>query len=124
MKTISFLNSKGGVGKTTLSINLARSLQLSDNRVSLIDADAQGNLRDWYSMNTTGLSYKFADRKPLLLAAHKEAKDDKFDYLVIDTPGKLLNICSNAISISDLVVIPLTPSPLDLWGTIDMIDLV
>ena len=45
--TVSLLNQKGGVGKTTLSIHIAAALAACNNRVLLIDADAQGSALDW-----------------------------------------------------------------------------
>ena len=51
MKIICILNQKGGVGKTTLSINLARALQQAEFNVVLVDADPQGSSRDWNDAN-------------------------------------------------------------------------
>lgn len=47
---ISFLNQKGGVGKTTLSVNVAGSLARQGHRVLLIDADKQGSATTWASL--------------------------------------------------------------------------
>ena len=50
-KIISFLNQKGGVGKTTISTNLAVSLHLDNQKILLVDSDPQGSLRDWNEAN-------------------------------------------------------------------------
>ncbi|MDF3472419.1 ParA family protein, partial [Sulfitobacter sp. M57] len=47
---ISFLNQKGGVGKTTLSVNVASCLARQGHRVLLIDADKQGSATTWASL--------------------------------------------------------------------------
>jgi AAA domain len=51
---IAFLNPKGGTGKTTLSINLARALQQSGYRVLIVDSDPQGMARDWSQASQSG----------------------------------------------------------------------
>ena len=49
MPVISILNQKGGSGKTTIAINLARAYQLQGHSVLLVDSDKQGSSRDWHS---------------------------------------------------------------------------
>jgi chromosome partitioning protein len=49
MTILAVLNEKGGSGKTTISTNLARALQLSDKQILLVDSDPQGSARDWYA---------------------------------------------------------------------------
>lgn len=130
MKIISFINSKGGVGKTTLAINLAAYLYNrigvnTGERILLVDADPQGSVRDW--LDASVKSHKFdviaADRKGTLLSLPEVIKASNYAYTIIDTPGKLGDITAVAITISDLCLIPICPSPYDLWATFDVVDL-
>jgi chromosome partitioning protein len=52
MKTVSLLNMKGGVGKTTMSVNLATGLAMSGQRTLLVDLDPQGNTTSLYDVST------------------------------------------------------------------------
>lgn len=129
MKIISFLNSKGGVGKTTLSTNLSRYLYIDNsikqNKVLLVDADPQGSVRDW---NESGCQNEIhiivADRKETLFKLPAYLKESGYDYVIIDTPGKAQEITGSAIAISDLCLIPVQPSPYDLWASHDVVDLI
>ncbi len=56
-KIIALLNQKGGVGKTTLSTNLARFFQLEKHDVLLVDSDPQGSARDWAACTSEKLNY-------------------------------------------------------------------
>lgn len=136
MKVITFLNSKGGVGKTTLTANVGYGLmagkaQKDWPKIILVDADPQGSLRDWHDTKSTmSLDVQryetliCADSRQSLLSSHRVAKESGHDYMLIDTAGKLHAIAGAALSVTNLVVIPLQPSALDVWATIDSIDLV
>lgn len=133
MKIISFLNSKGGVGKTTLAINLAKYLYLYNYRelygiiprILLVDADPQGSVRDWHEAGEQEeIQVIAADRKQTLSSLPSHLDASAYDYVLIDTPGKVTEIMTAAISISDLCLIPVCPSPYDIWATKDVGDLI
>jgi len=112
---ISFLNQKGGVGKTTLSIHIAANLSLLKYRVLLVDADVQGSGDPIF--NIVGLP------KPIL---HKELKSlsKGYDFVIIDGPPRVYDVARSAIVSSDLVLIPIQPSPYDVWAAKEVIDLI
>lgn len=127
MKIISFLNHKGGVGKTTLCTNLAKAIILEDDAtVTLVDADPQGSLRDWQNAksegeNHEGLDIVGADRRNTLMGVRNLFSSN---YMLIDTPGNIKDLHAAALNMSDMVIIPLRPSPYDVWATEDTIELV
>lgn len=132
MKIISLVNSKGGVGKTTLCINLARQMQMhicakeqkpKDAKVLLVDADPQGSIRDWHDAGGHVLIDMVSlDRKSAIIQLRDMNMD--YDFVFIDTPGKVDEIMCSAIAVSDLVLIPVQPSPYDIWASMDTIELV
>lgn len=127
MKKISFLNSKGGVGKTTLCVNLADDFYQRGKRVLVVDADPQGSVRDWREArgdDKDTFDIIAADRKQTLLQLESLFLLKKYDYVLIDTPGKLTDLTSSAIALSDLCLLPVQPSAYDVWSTQSVIELV
>jgi chromosome partitioning protein len=130
MKTISFINHKGGAGKTTLCVNVAAKLTLGaenfvGHEVMAADADPQGTLRDWQEAGE-GFSFNLlaADKRHTLNTVIKIADESAVDYLLIDTPGKMMDMIATVISLSDLIIVPLSPSPCDVWATMDTLCLI
>jgi chromosome partitioning protein len=126
MRVVSFLNNKGGVGKTTLCANVARAFARNQkNKVLLIDADCQKSLSHWHNAGDgLGLDLVCADTRASLLSSLKLARQAKFDLVMIDTPGRLMALTGAALSITDIAIIPVQASPLDVWATYDTINLV
>lgn len=121
---IAVLNQKGGVGKTTLSVNFAAALALSGHRSLLIDADPQASALDWQaSRSGENLFPVLGLAKPTLhkdipeLAAH-------YDHVIIDGPPRVNELARSALLASDLVVIPVQPSPYDIWAADEIVKLI
>ncbi len=120
-KVIAILNQKGGVGKTTIAAHLAYALHKAGYFVLLIDSDPQGSLRDWSAASEGELlSVIGLDRETL--AKDVEAMKGGYDFVVIDGRAKAERIAGAAIRAADLVLIPVAPSALDVWGASDLVD--
>lgn len=126
---ISILNQKGGVGKTTTSINLSRAFQLMGFSVTFIDTDSQGSARMWKAQSESD-EFNNEDQKyfPLLAidqpTIHNSLGSISSDIIVIDGSPTIGQISASAIKGSDLVIIPVQPSPLDIWATNTLVDMV
>lgn len=120
---ISLLNQKGGVGKTTLAVHLATALAKRGARVLMVDADPQGSGLDW-SASRTGepLFPVIGLPKPTI---HRElpSLSPDFAHIVIDGPPRVYDVARSAIMASDLVLIPVQPSPYDVWAAKEIVDL-
>tara|TARA_R110002049_G_scaffold46487_1_gene135216 strand:+ start:180707 stop:181327 length:621 start_codon:yes stop_codon:yes gene_type:complete len=118
-----FLSQKGGVGKTTLSIHTADELSRRRRRVLLVDADPQGSALSWSNGREKATFSVIGMPKATL---HKEIESIAADYddVVIDAPPRAADIAKSIILASDVVVIPLQPSPLDVWEATKTLDLV
>lgn len=122
-KIISFLNQKGGVGKTTISTNIAVSLQMDNQKVLLVDSDPQGSLRDWNEANEGKLIPVVGlDRETL--AKDIEGVKNGYDIIIIDGAPQSSKLVAAAIKVSHLVIIPVTPSPYDVWACSDLIEII
>lgn len=113
---ISFINQKGGVGKSTLSINVAACFALLGQKVLLIDADKQGTASTWASLRTeTGFQVVSMARENMARDAMKLASE--FDFTVIDGPPQAETISRSCIVASDLVVVPIEPGGASRWSS-------
>jgi chromosome partitioning protein len=123
MVVVAVLNQKGGVGKTTLATNLARSLHLEGLKVLLVDSDPQGSARDWGAAGNGELLPVVGLDRPTLDKDLK-AVEGGYEWLIIDGAPQAHNLTVAAIKAADVILIPVQPSPYDIWGTSDVVDLV
>lgn len=123
---LAFLNQKGGVGKTTLALNLAGEWARRGGRVLLIDADPQGSALDWSQQREhEGLPRLFGVVGLARDTLHREAPElaQGADYVVIDGPPRVASLMRSALLAADLILIPVQPSPLDGWASAEMLAL-
>ena len=122
MKVIAVLNQKGGSGKTTIATHLARALQLAGADVMLVDSDPQGSARDWAAvredqpLTVVGIDRPTIDRDVKAIGRR--------DFVVIDGAPQAADLAVSAIKAADFVLIPVQPSPYDIWATADLVELV
>lgn len=114
---ISLLNQKGGVGKTTLAVHLAVGLSQKDMRVLLVDSDPQGSALSWAENREGDSPFPVVGIPKATL--HKELPKlaKNYDHIVIDGPPRVYDVARSAALASDVILIPVQPSPYDVWAT-------
>jgi chromosome partitioning protein len=122
-QVIAILNQKGGVGKTTLAVHLATALARKKRAVILLDADPQGSALDWAAARhgdplfpVVGLPKSSIHKELPALAAN-------YELVIIDGPPRVEGVARSAIMAADLVLVPVQPSPYDVWAAKEIIDL-
>jgi len=120
---ISLVNQKGGVGKTTIAVNLAGCLALRGYRMLLIDADPQGSVLQWRSIEDNQLFDVKHFPRPL---TRDEAKTlvRGYQHTIIDAPPAIGEITRSILHLSRLAIVPIGPSPLDIWSSKDTVSLI
>jgi len=114
-------NQKGGCGKTTVAMQLGGTLGRAGHRVLIVDADPQGTATRWAASATD--ESPFPAHVAGLAAAggkvHREIKKylDSYDYILVDCPPAVESaVPQSALLIADVALVPIIPSPADLWA--------
>ncbi|MGV5108844.1 ParA family partition ATPase [Pseudomonas aeruginosa] len=124
---VALLNQKGGVGKTTLAPHIAGELALRGQNVILLDADPQGSALDWTQRRSQqGLPRLFSTVGLARETLHQEAPElaRRADHIIIDGPPRIAALARSALLAADRVLIPVQPSPYDLWASAEMVNLI
>lgn len=120
---IAVLNQKGGSGKTTIATNLAHALKRDNYTVLLVDSDPQGSARDWNEASGGNIIPVVGlDRETL--AKDLQAISQGYDWIVIDGAPQIAKLSAAAVKAADLVLIPVQPSPYDIWACADLVDII
>ena len=118
-QVIAVAQQKGGAGKTMLATQLGVALGMT-RRVGLLDIDPQGSLGAWARLRAANAKARadlaVGSVSGWRLANTLDAMRRDCDLLVIDTPPVLDSDARRAIRGADLVLVPLNPSPPDLWA--------
>lgn len=120
MKILTVASQKGGVGKSTVACNIAVQASIEGLKVLLVDADSQGSSMSFRSIRESDDIKAMSITTPTL---HKDLPSLKgFDLVVVDAGGRDSATLRSAMSVADLLVIPVLPSTYDIWATSDTID--
>lgn len=122
-KIIAVINQKGGVGKTTIATNIASCLHADGGNVLLVDLDPQGSATDWSAQNENDDALPVVQMNKTL---HRDLPRIArgYDFVVIDGAPQVSELAGTAIKTADVVLIPCTPSPYDVWSCSDLIDVI
>jgi len=115
-------NLKGGCGKSTLALNLAAGLMVRGDTV-LLDADPQGTLVHWVNQEVDGMPGVIAGGEQLAEEIRQAAATHR--HLVVDCPPALgSGYTETVLRMVDILLIPVLPSPPDLWSSNRMVEAV
>ena len=125
MKVITLANQKGGCGKSTIVLNLAIELASQGKRVIVFDTDPQGSCHETIAARSDG---KMPGLKVVMVYENLyqaiETCDGEYNFAIIDTPPHDNEVVTVATVCSDLIIIPVQDSPLDIRSTKTTVDLI
>jgi chromosome partitioning protein len=119
---ITIAQQKGGAGKTTIAAHLGVALAQKRNRVAVIDIDPQGSLKHWYNIRAEKFGEEYTGIYFSATAGWKINSEimslkRNYDFIIIDSPPHTETDAKSVMRVADLVIVPVQPSPTDLWAT-------
>lgn len=118
MTVFAVLNPKGGAGKTTTVIGLGGALAQDGLDVVLVDSDMQGSLKDWAGAHEDQPMQVFSIKQSALVAEIPKLTND---FVIIDGLAKAASLTEATLKVADVVIIPVPPSPLDVWACAELV---
>lgn len=123
MKTILLKSQKGGSGKTTLSAHLAvEAERQGDGPAWIVDTDKQATLSQWHDRRPVDLPQRLDSPLSRLKNDLEILSQQGATYCFIDTAPTISKQGSDLLQLADLVVIPVRPSPADLWSVAETVE--
>ena len=120
-RIIAVINQKGGTGKTTLALNLAAGLARR-GATHLVDADPQRSISQWVAMVSDQSSLPPVLPAGTDVAATISQLAHSHRYVVVDCPPSVQgDLVASVMRSVDAILIPVLPSPIDLWASVDMV---
>jgi chromosome partitioning protein len=124
---IAVAQSKGGAGKTTLAAHLGVAWANAGRDVAVIDTDPQGSLTEWYHrrarrMGTEHTGIGFAAAPGWRAPGEIERQACRRDIVLIDSSPRADDDSRAAIRCAALVLVPVQPSPVDVWATLPTLE--
>jgi chromosome partitioning protein len=120
-------NTKGGVGKTTLAVNLAILRTLAGRDVLLVDGDEQGTAASFTDLRTEQLGspgYTAVSLQGAAVRTQVRQMAGKYDDILIDVGGRDTGSLRAALTVADRLLVPVQPRTFDIWALDQMAELV
>lgn len=115
------VNSKGGVGKSTIAAHLAVWLYDLSFRTALLDADKQRSSSEWIAEVEPGITIRVANTHKNCISSAQELAQSN-DFVIFDAPGGLEDLSRTLLVIADLAIVPISPSILDVRSVVGATD--
>jgi chromosome partitioning protein len=127
-KVITIAQQKGGAGKTTMAAHLAIAFMQRGLKTAVIDIDPQGSLSHWHMLREERFGEEFTGIHFSRLSGWRVSSEvnrlrRNYDITLIDSPPHVETEARTAIRSADMILVPVQPSPTDLWATQATVDL-